>query len=434
MRWLLLLTLLALTADADDRAGRFDRFCRQRSDRGLPCDGYAFFEAFPASGVDCDGSSGGLNYVRAGTYSCGQSSGFLVTVSANQPPSTMAGTDFNASGTDATVSYAFSAADTKVIEVVVVPARPWKAMTAFVPLQWGTFSAANSATLMIQFGVITYREWDGAAASSQLAASGILGEGPRRIRIVMPPTGSGSIYVDGTLVASTQTGSNRMATPPSTIRVGGLAVGSFVVNGRLRNLCLSKNSGSCFNVAPGEQGGRRIVALGDSTTGSTINVNWPTRLQWSYGMLSNLVQNAGNGGLTAAQILTQWTDNVRSRGYTTVLVLGGVNDINRDSQTAASTWPSLKSIVDQAKADGLTVGISTVLPFSASGGKATELATLNSTITTYAGANGMILLDGYTLMGDGAGNLAAAYNAGDNLHLSEAGIRAFADGWFSVLP
>lgn len=51
MRWLLALTLLATVASADDNAGRFHRFCRDRSSRGFLCDSEPFFSAFPASGA-----------------------------------------------------------------------------------------------------------------------------------------------------------------------------------------------------------------------------------------------------------------------------------------------------------------------------------------------------------------------------------------------
>lgn len=413
----------------NDGVGRLSRLGQTQT---LP-----YFYASLSSSSECNGASlSNLTLTRPGSYSCPQSSAFLVSVAANQPSTRIDGTDFFGTGTNATISYTYTATDTKVIELVAVPDKPWTAMAAAVTLQWGTFNAANSANFMIQNGIIIYREWDaGGSTVLAVATAAALGEGPRRIRLVIPPTGACTVYVDGVVVSSTASpNTGRMVTPPTTIRVGGIATDSFVWTGRIRDICLAKNTLYCFGAAPGEQSGRRIVAIGDSTTGSTINVTWPTRLQWKFGYTSNLVQNAGFGSTTAAQMLTVWTNNVRGKGYTTLLLLGGVNDINRDAQPASVPWTSLKTIIDQAKADGMTVGVSTVLPFSATGSKATELASLNSTITSYAGANGLILLDGYTIMGDGAGHLLPAYNVGDDLHLSEAGIRALGDAWYAVLP
>jgi len=53
------LLLLASLAHADDRRGRFERFCSRtnqgRTHRGLQCDDLAFFEAFPANGAGTTG-------------------------------------------------------------------------------------------------------------------------------------------------------------------------------------------------------------------------------------------------------------------------------------------------------------------------------------------------------------------------------------------
>ena len=62
MRRALALLLLASLAHADDRRGRFERFCSRtgqgRTHRGFQCDDLAFFEAFPASGAGTSGACG----------------------------------------------------------------------------------------------------------------------------------------------------------------------------------------------------------------------------------------------------------------------------------------------------------------------------------------------------------------------------------------
>ncbi|MBL0304408.1 MAG: hypothetical protein IPQ23_22405 [Cytophagaceae bacterium] len=110
MRWLSLLVLVSLTAGADDRRGRFERFCGRsaqgRSSRGFLCDDYAFFEFAPASGAGltsaCSttpptGAKGeALSFARTGNATCtrtatgglattGIANGDLVVMSANQP-------------------------------------------------------------------------------------------------------------------------------------------------------------------------------------------------------------------------------------------------------------------------------------------------------------------------------------------------------------
>lgn len=100
MRWLSLLVLVSLTAGADDRRGRFERFCGRsaqgRSSRGLLCDDYAFFEAFPASGAGtttaCSttpptGAKGeALTFSRASVAECYSNDGQTLTqVGVNVP-------------------------------------------------------------------------------------------------------------------------------------------------------------------------------------------------------------------------------------------------------------------------------------------------------------------------------------------------------------
>jgi hypothetical protein len=109
MKRALALLLLASLAHADDRRGRFERFCSRtnqgRTHRGLQCDDLAFFEAFPASGAGTTGACSTtaptgakgetLTFTRGSTATCtktltggglattGIANGDLVVLSSN---------------------------------------------------------------------------------------------------------------------------------------------------------------------------------------------------------------------------------------------------------------------------------------------------------------------------------------------------------------
>lgn len=86
----LLLTLLASTALAQsDARGRFDRFCTRtdqgRTVRGLPCDNFAFFEAFPANGAGTTGvcSASAPTGARGEAVSFTRATGAVCTTGTN---------------------------------------------------------------------------------------------------------------------------------------------------------------------------------------------------------------------------------------------------------------------------------------------------------------------------------------------------------------
>ena len=107
MKFALALVLCASAALADDEPGRFQRICNRtttgRTNRGLPCDGYAAFEFAPASGAGmgtvCAGTiptdvRGNIpTFTRASQATClksnslvsGIAPGDMVTLSNNQP-------------------------------------------------------------------------------------------------------------------------------------------------------------------------------------------------------------------------------------------------------------------------------------------------------------------------------------------------------------
>ena len=74
--------------------------------------------------------------------------------------------------------------------------------------------------------------------------------------------------------------------------------------------------------------------------------------------------NYAVGGYRTDQCLTVWRNNVRGRGFSTLVLGCGVNSaIQGNPATSALAWADLQTILSEAKADGMTVVPLTILPF-----------------------------------------------------------------------
>lgn len=181
-----------------------------------------------------------------------------------------------------------------------------------------------------------------------------------------------------------------------------------------------------------------IAFLGDSLTATAVS---RAPIPWSHLIEVSLnaqypgqyaCANYGTGGHTAAQNLTTWTNNIRGRGVDVLVVLTGINGIVLD-QTGATVWTSINQIVDEAKADGLTVVLITTTPFGNyigwTAGRQTEL---DSLLTSIRAEGGVTLLDLYPSWeelvdgGGGSDDLRADYDVGDGSHFNTAAQAALA--------
>lgn len=96
--------------------------------------------------------------------------------------------------------------------------------------------------------------------------------------------------------------------------------------------------------------------------------------------------------------------------------------------TGAATWATVQTVLDQAKADGLKVIVTEVMPWKGgagwTAGAVTEANAYWVSAQAWATANGQFAIATKASMGGQGGDpevLLAAYDSGDHLHPSIAG-------------
>lgn len=172
----------------------------------------------------------------------------------------------------------------------------------------------------------------------------------------------------------------------------------------------------------------RIATLGDSITefgyddlsycGRAETLLWP----------AYTCDNHGVGGDEVEQMLTRWRDDIRGTGYRVLTFMGGINDVGRDSETAASTWSTAQTILDEARTDGMRVVIFTILPVGGSGwetnGRQTQIDAYNALLLAYCVAYPAVTcIDSYTDMEDPVtpDAMDPDFVQADKIHISHAG-------------
>lgn len=173
----------------------------------------------------------------------------------------------------------------------------------------------------------------------------------------------------------------------------------------------------------GNQQAMRVACIGDSLTKSTTarsDIPWVSKLERD--VPGSLFANIGLSGAKSADSLSHWTNRVRNRGYTHVMIWVGINDITAD--TAMGTiQTNIQTIIDQAIADGLTVILLNVTPWAGNASWTTTRQTNTDTLNTWiAGRTGVTKIDVATPMSNGASPpaLQAGYQA-DTIHQNDAG-------------
>lgn len=188
--------------------------------------------------------------------------------------------------------------------------------------------------------------------------------------------------------------------------------------------------------APAPTGNRyRVACLGDSITQGVYLANpYPHRL----GELLTLandgnaweVVNMGAGGEQTPQILGRWRSDVLIHGFTHLVLLGGINDINFGGADAGTIYTNLLAIIREAEAAGLVVAVSTVWPFGDSPlwnqSRQDRAAELNGLIRLAPAT----VVDGYRLMAlpwdPTKLNPAWSWQATDGIHPNLTGAEFFA--------
>jgi lysophospholipase L1-like esterase len=180
--------------------------------------------------------------------------------------------------------------------------------------------------------------------------------------------------------------------------------------------------------APGP-GDNRVVFMGDSITDA-----WP---QPRFGAFFPGKPYIGRGisGQTTPQMLLRFRPDVVALKPKAVVILAGTNDIagNTGPMTDEQIAGNLASMAEIAKANGIRVVFSSILPVSESHVRPGDTAppqttrrpmaritALNAWMKDYAAANGHVYLDYVAAMADAKGLLRAELSE-DDLHPNAAG-------------
>jgi lysophospholipase L1-like esterase len=176
-------------------------------------------------------------------------------------------------------------------------------------------------------------------------------------------------------------------------------------------------------------GDTRVVFMGDSITD-----NWQQPRFGAFFQDKRRVDR-GIGGQTTPQMLIRFRPDVIELKPKVVVILAGTNDIagNTGPMTDEEIERNIESMAELAKAHGIKVVLSSILPTSAyhAAPNAAPQTTLrpmarikaiNAWMKTYADANGHVYLDYFTPMLDGTG-LMKAELTGDDLHPNPDGYK-----------
>jgi acyl-CoA thioesterase-1 len=174
--------------------------------------------------------------------------------------------------------------------------------------------------------------------------------------------------------------------------------------------------------APGEN---RVVFMGNSITDA-----WAKRFSTDFPGKPYI--GRGISGQTTPQMLVRFRQDVVALKPKVVVILAGINDIagNTGPSTQAMIADNIMSMTEIAKANGIRVVLSSVLPafdFPWHRGMepAPKVIALNAWLKQYAQQAGVVYLDYHTRMADARGGLSPEM-ASDGVHPTPAGYQIMA--------
>lgn len=196
---------------------------------------------------------------------------------------------------------------------------------------------------------------------------------------------------------------------------------------RLRNdwAGLSRYRAANDSLGAPAAGERRVVFYGNSITDS-----WARHFAAMFP--GKPYVGRGISGQTTPQMLVRFHQDVVALKPAVVVILAGTNDIagNTGPSTQAMIEDNLSAMIEIARAHGIRVVLSSVLPvydypWRPGLEPAPKIIALNAWIKRYAASVGATYLDYHAAMADARGGLPPAL-AGDGVHPNEAGYRLMA--------
>ncbi len=178
-------------------------------------------------------------------------------------------------------------------------------------------------------------------------------------------------------------------------------------------------------LAPPAPNEKRVVFYGNSITDGWAQ-HFPTMFPGKPYI------GRGIGGQTTPQMLVRFNQDVVALKPKVVVILAGTNDIagNTGPSTIEMIEHNLRSMAEIAKAHGIRVVLSSVLPVYDYPWKpglepAPKIIALNAWMKDYAAKNGAVYLDYHSAMSDARGGMRDGLSS-DGVHPTEAGYRVMA--------
>lgn len=165
---------------------------------------------------------------------------------------------------------------------------------------------------------------------------------------------------------------------------------------------------------------QRVVFMGNSITEAWVSIS-PNFFK------ENPYIGRGISGQTTPQMLVRFRADVIDLKPKVVVILAGTNDIagNTGPMTLEMIFGNLKSMAELARANGIAVVLSSVLPVYDYPWKpglepAQKIVKLNAMVKSYAQEQGMVYLDYFTPMADDRDGLKKSLGD-DGVHPNKTG-------------
>lgn len=233
------------------------------------------------------------------------------------------------------------------------------------------------------------------------------------------------LVVPASIITSVRSRFEEGATPPVISDADRAAYAAMGVSQRASdwaNLCYFRAANA--ELAAGRAEPERVVFMGDSITQS-----------WLFGdpaLFGPAVVNRGISGQTTPQMLLRFRADVLGLRPVAVHIMAGVNDIagNTGPTTIEDIEGNIASMVELAKAHGVTVILATVLPAATFNWApqlkpADAVAKLNVWIRAYAAEQGLVLADYFPAMATPEGAMKPELTL-DGVHPNKAGYAVLA--------
>jgi lysophospholipase L1-like esterase len=188
---------------------------------------------------------------------------------------------------------------------------------------------------------------------------------------------------------------------------------------------LAKYRQANAQLSPPAAGENRVVFYGNS-----ITEGWAPLFATQFPGKPYI--GRGISGQTTPQMLVRFRQDVIALQPKVVVILAGTNDIagNTGPSTVGMIEDNLASMAELAKANGIRVVMSSILPvydypWRPGLHPVPTIAAVNSWMRDYAASHGAVYLDYFTAMADERQGMKASLS-GDGVHPNEAGYRVMA--------